>query len=138
MAAVLLSGLVLAGSPALAQAPAPNPVATVELAEVIILRVRDPGPWPSVYARAEEIYRRLNEVVQQGPQQVAAQAVAVAPGGGGYVVSVGDRVIATVTRQDARLNGTTPQALARLWAANLRSALASFVALHARPAPPVL
>jgi hypothetical protein len=47
-------------------------------------------------------------------------------------------VVVTVTPQDARLNATTPAALARLWAANLRRALARYVALHAKPAPPVL
>ena len=121
---------------ALAQ-PAP-PIATVELSGVVILRVRDPGAWPSVYARADEVYRRLNEVLQAGPERLSADDVAVVRAGSGYAVTMGGRVLATATPADARLNGTTPAVLARIWASNAKAALRRFIALHASPMPPVL
>ena len=112
-------------------------IATVELSGIVILRVRDPGAWPSVYARADEIYRRLNELLQAAAQRPSPDDVAVVAAGTGYAVTVGGRVLATATPADARLNGTTPAVLARVWASNTKAALRRFVAVHSTQVPPV-
>lgn len=139
-AALLVMAAIWAGSAwAAGAAPAPpaGSPATVELSGIVILRVRDPGAWPSVYARADEIYRRLNDVVQAGAQRLSAAQVAVVPASSGYTVTVNGRLLVTATGVDARLNGTTPAVLARIWAANLKAALRRFVRVHATEVPPV-
>lgn len=132
-AAVAAAWLSLGGASALAQLA--QPIATVELSGVIILRVREAGPWPSVYARADEVYKRLHETLNELGDELSPERVTVESVGGLPAVMAGKHVIVTVTPVDARLNGTTPDRLARIWAANLKKAYQRFLEIH-RPARP--
>lgn len=108
--------------------------ATVELSGVVILRVRDAGGWPSVYARADEIYKRLNEAINAYQERLSPELVRVEQVGATPAVFVGEHLIVTVDEASARLNGTRPSTLAAVWADNLRGALRRFVSLRQGPA----
>ena len=62
--------------------------ATVELSGVVILRVRDAAGWPSVYARADEIYRRLNEAINTYQANLSPDLVRVGQVGGAVAACV--------------------------------------------------
>lgn len=110
-----------------AGAPAGAGYATVELSGVVILRVRDAAGWPSVYARADEVYKRLNEAINTYQDRLSPDLVRVGQVGKAAAVFVGDQLFITVDPASARLNGVTPQTLAQVWAANLKQAIARFV-----------
>lgn len=132
-ALVLAAGLGALIPAAAAGAEAGAAYATVELSGVVILRVRDAAGWPSVYARADEIYRRLNEAINTYQASLSPDLVRVGQVGGAVAVFIGDELVVTVDAASARLNGVAPGALARVWAANLKRAIQRFV--EARQGP---
>ncbi len=117
-----------------AGAPAGAGYATVELSGVVILRVRDAGGWPSVYARADEVYKRLNEAINAYQDRLTPELVRVGQVGTTPALFIGEHLLVTVDETSARLNGTTPETLARVWAANLKAALSRFVQARQGPA----
>ncbi len=135
--AILVAAACLGLWGALAQAQVAQPIATVELSGVIVLRVRDAGPWATVYARGDEIYKRLNEAINELGDELSPDRVQVQTVGGLPAVTVGGHLIVTVTPVDARLNGTTPDRLARIWASNLKKAFQRFLEIHRPARPPV-
>lgn len=110
-----------------AGAPAGAGYATVELSGVVILRVRDAAGWPSVYARADELYKRLNEAINTYQDRLSPDIVRVGQVGKTAAIFIGDELFVTVDETSARLNGVTPQTLAHIWAANLKRAIEGFV-----------
>jgi len=117
-----------------AGAPAGAGYATVELSGVVILRVRDAGGWPSVYARADEVYKRLNEAINAYKDRLTPEMVRIGQVGSAPAIFIGEHLLVTVDETSARLNGTTPDKLARIWAANLKAALSRFVRGQQGPA----
>ena len=101
--------------------------ATVELSGVVILRVRDAAGWPTVYARADEIYKRLNEAINTYQDSLSPELVQVRQVGQTPAIFIGETLFVTVDPVSARLNGVPPQRLADIWAANLRQALERFL-----------
>ncbi|MBE3598223.1 MAG: hypothetical protein IMX02_05295 [Limnochordaceae bacterium] len=138
-ALVMLLGLLPAG--ALAEeaggSTEPAPYATVELSGVVILRVREAGGWESVWARAEEIYRRINEAINQYGSELSPDMVTIASLQTGPALHVGEHLIVTVDEASARSNGASPETLARVWAANLKKALDRYLAVNSPAYPPV-
>ncbi|MDR7426453.1 MAG: hypothetical protein QN209_08340 [Armatimonadota bacterium] len=93
-----------------------EPAVAVVLQEVVVLRVRGPG----AALRAAEVVRRLGALVAAG----GPYTVAVRPRPGAADLLVNERHLVTADGELARLNRTTPEALAAQWAARLQQALA--------------
>ncbi len=114
------------GGPAATGAPAaplhvlmeagPIPVATVVVQEIPVLRLHG----PDAELRAGEVLRRLQAVLTGAP---AALTVTVRPRHDAVELLLNDRLIVTTDAVQARLNQTSPEALAAQWADRLRQAL---------------
>lgn len=132
---MLFGALLCAVAPASASAEAG--VATVELSSVIVLRVRDAAGWESVHARADEIYRRINEAINQHGSELSSALVSVRQMGEAWSIYIGEDLIVTVDSTSARLNGVAPSTLARVWAGNLKRAIDRYLEVNAPAYPPV-
>ena len=86
-----------------------------------IMRVRLSSGNYSPEQRATAIQERLNEILAHGP--IRAADVTVAPLGAEAVVRVQGRLLFTADAATAKYNGATPLALAKQWAANMRTVL---------------
>jgi len=113
----LLAGVGRAEGPVrIVREAAPDPAVAVVVQEVVVLRMRG----PEATRRAAEVVRRLGELVGAGePLRVAVRARS-----GAADLLVNERHLVTADQELARLNLTTPEALAAQWAARLAQALA--------------
>lgn len=102
-ALVLVAALVLPGIPARA--------ADVTVGGQVIFRIDDG-------AKADELSQRLENLLQGGASAWAIKTVKKDKAVGLYW---GDTLIVLVTPELAKANGSTPAALAELWASNLRT-----------------
>lgn len=137
-AAALAFVVVVSASPLTFAGPSTSArYATVELSGVVILRVRDSAGWPSVYARADEIYKRLNEAINTYQDRLSPNLVRIGQTARGPALYIGDHLFVTVDQGSARRNGTSQEKLAEFWAANLKAAISRYVAINSPGKPPV-
>jgi len=75
----------------------------------------------TVKERADAVTQRINNYL--GSEPFSPDDVKVAVRNKEYVVLIGDYVIITADKETAKINKTTPEKLAEIWAANLRKAI---------------
>jgi len=112
-----LAVVVVATGAAWAQGEGLN-VGAIYLCNEVALRIRVPAGGLSVDQRREAV--RLRIVRVYATEAVTASNIRVSPQGHDWVIAVGRTTLLTVTEADGRANGTTPAALAQVWAARLR------------------
>lgn len=103
-------------------APALAEVGDVIVGGVLILRIRAEAGGMSIEQRVVVVHQRIVEALSR-VRPFRPEAVAIRMVGGQPTLFVGDIMIITVDANHARLNGSTQQALAEIWARNLREGL---------------
>ena len=90
----------------------------VMMAGFLLLRVRCPAAGYSIEQRADAIQRRANDLlVLDG---IDLSSIRIEKSGSDALVYAGGKLLVTVDPCTARANKTTPELLARIWAARLR------------------
>lgn len=84
----------------------------------LLFRLRAAAGYPSVKARGAAVEQQVVEVLSRG-----AKAVTCAPTANGVGIYADGVLVVEVTREDAAAAKSTPMAIARAWAENLRAAL---------------
>ena len=114
--AVLLALLAL---PALSAIQAiANPTGEMIIGYQVVLRIRDAAGGMTVQQRVDQITTRLNK--RLGSRDFDPTLITVRKYGGEYAVMHGDSLIVTADSKTAAYNKTSPENLAKQWAANLR------------------
>ena len=108
--ALVLLGIVI---PAFASQPG-----DVLIGDEVVVRIRFPAEGFTVEQRADQVTYRINNLL--GSYPFSPSDVKVVVQNKEYVVTVGNNLIITADQNTAKFNKTTPQALAEIWAANLR------------------
>ena len=106
---------------ALLQGTAAADVGDVVVGGVLVLRIRAEAGGLTIQQRAAIVEQRIVNVlgkVRPTPEQIVVRIVNGQP-----AIFVGPAMIITVDANHARLNQTTQQALAEVWAGKLREAL---------------
>jgi len=93
----------------------------VIIGQQLVLRIRVPAGGMTVKERADAVTQRINNYL--GSEPFSPDDVKVAVRNKEYVVLIGDYVIITADKETAKINKTTPEKLAEIWAANLRKAI---------------
>ncbi|MGC8669444.1 MAG: hypothetical protein ACP5VE_15160 [Chthonomonadales bacterium] len=118
-------GLVALGAVCIASVPlrcrADDAVWSVAGRQVLRLHATAGGMTPQ--ERVEALDERLTNILSEGEARLGAEDIALKTLGGEVVITVRNRLLVTVTRQDAEANSTTPQELGRRWLVNLRNTL---------------
>lgn len=99
----------------------------VELAGVVILRIRTGSAGYGPFERANFAYKRLLRALDTYRNELSASLVAVRMVGTDPVLCVGDIPIITVDPEHAVIHRTPRAVLAEIWAANLRRAIEAYV-----------
>lgn len=86
----------------------------------LLLRVRSAAGGYTVAQRVDALQLRANNLLQEGK---TISAVTVRKSGYDANIYTDDALFMTVTTADAQANGTTPEALANIWAERIRSIL---------------
>lgn len=94
----------------------------------MLLKIRCAAGGYTIEQRVEALQARANNLLELYHE---VSAVTVRMAGSDAVISTDGRLFITVTAADAKANGTTPQALAGIWAQRLRANLA-----HVTPEKP--
>ena len=87
----------------------------------IVLRIRFPAGNQTILQRRQIVNERIIEAYRRqkvSPANVQARFV-----GGEWAVYAGSQLLITVDREHAQANGTTPRALAQIWAAKFRETM---------------
>lgn len=93
----------------------------VAVGGTVIFRLRGPDGYESVAARGKDAELQINRMLSDGRERgVVAEARQV---DGEWIVAYAGEQVVTVTAADAAANGTTPEALAKAWAARLTAVL---------------
>jgi hypothetical protein len=100
---------------------------TVALNNQLLFRLRWSDGYPSVARRGRVVEQRVAEALSRRAREVSLTATR-----DGCVVLADGQPVVEATWKDAELAGTSPQALATSWAANLRRALSLIAAPTAR------
>lgn len=135
LSAVGLSGLVM-GNPGAAHAQAATAAETldssaeVEVAGVVIVRFRVPVNGVTPMEHASRVYQRWVEGLYRAGDNLSPNLVRIEEENGVPVIYMGSVRFVEVDEQHARLNGTTPQLLAEVWANNLRRAITRYMEIH--------
>jgi len=108
------------------------PDTRVTLGGVTVLQFRASAGGFSPEARKAAMQGRITEVLSRSDLGPGHVRVVRGKGGRDARVMVGQMLLITATEADAEANRSTPEKLARTWAANFRRALA---AAKPRPAP---
>lgn len=87
----------------------------------VVLRIRVPAGGMTVKERADAVMQRINNYL--GAEPFTPDDVKVAVRNKEYVVLIGDHLIITADRETAKINKTTPEKLAEIWAENLRKVI---------------
>lgn len=116
-------------APTAATAPAASQSQEIVAGGVVILRLRSTVSGMTPTARAIVLYERLNQIISD--QSVRPADIKTVRKGADWMIMAGSHLFVTVTEAEARVNHTTPVALAEVWASNLRLAVPL-----ARPIPP--
>lgn len=122
--------LLLSGPAPMAAAEADNPGEPVDIAGVVVLRIRVPVDGVSLLEQKSIIYQRWVEVLHEAQEDLSPDMVRIEDEDGGPVIYVGSVPFVTVDEEHARLSRTTPNGLAEVWAANLRRAITRYVEIH--------
>jgi hypothetical protein len=118
----LVAVLVLAAAAGGAAGAQGDPdLGAVYVCNEVLIRIRTEAAGQSLEQRREAV--RLRLVQAYATQRTAPADVTLRQVPGGWAIYVGGQLRVTVTPQDARANGTTEAALARLWAARVRDLL---------------
>lgn len=94
--------------------------ATLFLNGKVVLRLRNPEDPHQAIQRAHLIAGRLQYFLDRG---VKPEAVSYRKMNGQWMILIGDYLLLTITAPDVQKGNTTPEALARQWAGNLKEAL---------------
>lgn len=86
----------------------------------VLMRIRTSAGGLSPSQRAEQISRRLERLFNAGLKKAD---IRVGRQAGMVVVTAKGKLLATADQEHARLNGTTPEKLARSWADNIKNYL---------------
>ena len=113
MAAVLLA---LLGTCAMA-----DPNGEVIIGQQVILRIRYPAGGMSIEARVDNITSRLNRLL--GSKSFDLSLITVRRYGNDYGIMYGDNLVVTADAKTAVYNKTTTEALAKIWAENLKKVI---------------
>lgn len=93
----------------------------------VVLRIRSSAGGLSAMQRANQVAQRLQAFLRS-QQDVTAADFRVARAGNEWAVFAGDTLLITADAQQAALNGTTPERLARSWRDNIAQAVTTQVA----------
>lgn len=115
LAIVLMISVLTIASSALVSAQDGN----VMMGGYLLLRLRCPAGGLSAPQRVEAVQRRVDALLSLG--QATAPPTSVAMVGNSAALYAGNQLIVTVDPCDARANGTTPEALARVWGERFRT-----------------
>lgn len=117
----------LGGLAALAQG---NQGEAVDIAGVVILRVRIPVDGREPLEQVAAIYQRWVQVLEETKENLSPDLVRIEEEDGEPVIYVGSVPLIRVDEGHARINRTTPKGLAEVWASNLRRAIARHMEIH--------
>lgn len=107
-----------------------NPGEAVDIAGVVVLRVRVSVDGLDPLAQVSQIRQRWLQVLEEAKETLSPEMVRIEETDGVPVIYVGSVPLITVDENHARLNGTTPNGLAEVWAANLRRAIERYREIH--------
>lgn len=130
LAPLLLALLLLAPAAAGTAAAAGDPGEPVDIAGVVILRVRVPVEGMEPLEQVSRIYRQWVNVLEETKENLSPDLVRIEEVDGVPVIHVGPVPMIWVDEGHARLNQTTPNGLAEVWAANLRRAILRYMEIH--------
>lgn len=135
LSTVALSGM-LGWEPGAAHAQAATAAETadsgaaVEVAGVVIVRFRVPVNGVEPMEHASKLYQRWVEGLLQAGDRLSPNLVRIEEEEGVPVIYMGSVRFVEVDEEHARINSTTPQLLAEVWANNLRRAIARYMEIH--------
>lgn len=107
--------------------PALAAAGDVVVGGMLVLRIRTDAGGFSAAQRAVIVEQRITDALSKA--QFSPGSVVVQRVNGDPAIFVGNTLIVTVDANHARVNGTTPELLAEVWARNLRLALPHAVPL---------
>lgn len=88
-----------------------------------VLRLHATAGGMTPQERVEALDERLTNILSEGETRLGAEDIALKTSNGEVIITVRNKLLVTVTRQDAEANSTTPQELGRRWLVNLRNTL---------------
>lgn len=132
VAAVLMamSILLLPGPAPTASAAENSTGEPVDIAGVVVLRLRVPVDGLSPLEQKSIIYQRWVEILHEAKEDLSPDMVRIEDEDGVPVIYVGSVPFVAVDEDHARLSRTTPNGLAEVWAANLRRAITRYLEIH--------
>jgi len=119
MWAAAITALCIAWVPAVCRAD--DAVWSIAGKQVLRLHATAGGMTPQ--ERVDALDERLTNILSQGEVRLGAEDIALSTSNGEVVITVRNKLLVTVTRQDAEANNTSPQELGRRWLVNLRNTL---------------
>lgn len=130
--AVLLvsSLLVLHGGVETGRAAAADRGEPVDIAGVVVLRVRVPVDGREPLEQVSHIYQQWVNVLEEAKENLSPDAVRVEDVDGVPTIYIGSIPVISVDEGHARLNGTTPNGLAEVWAVNWKRAIERYMEIH--------
>lgn len=95
-------------------------IGVLMIGDVVVFRISTTFEGKSSLQRAEIVAEKLNRLLGQGlkPEEVRQGFLA-----GRYIIAARDEVLVTIDEELARNNGTSPPALAALWAKRIQDAM---------------
>jgi hypothetical protein len=118
IAAALVAGVLILGMPQ----PARADIGDISVGGVWVCRITQPASGYSAEQRAVHVNKRITEILSI-PELRRGAIVAVRPFGAAATIVVGNRLVFTVTPEDAVGTSVPPVELARQWAQRLAAGL---------------
>lgn len=107
-----------------------DPGHPVDIAGVVVLRIRVPVDGREPLEQVAAFYQRWVDILEETKENLSPDLVRIEEQEDEPVIYVGSIPLIRVDEGHARLNGTTPNGLAEVWASNLRRAILRYMEIH--------
>lgn len=126
----LIAASLLVASGGLVAVAQDDPGHPVDIAGVVVLRIRVPVDGREPLEQVATFYQRWVDILEETKEDLSPDLVRIEEQEGEPVIYVGSIPLIRVDEAHARLNATTPNGLAEVWASNLRRAILRYMEIH--------